>query len=129
MSNNRSKSRATAGQGCTPVLSGASPIPESRTPETVVGSKGSSPSVPAHSTRSAGDGSRQSAIAYEPKLNVADAAKYLGLKPSTLNDWRTQNRGPVFLRLGSAIRYRVADLDAFLEQSTVRTRGSGEDDR
>jgi hypothetical protein len=48
-------------------------------------------------------------------LTEADAAGRLGLKVATLRAWRHQRRGPAFLRLGRAIRYLPADIDAFLE--------------
>lgn len=38
------------------------------------------------------------------------AAEWLGLAPRTLVDWRYQGRGPDFLRLGSAVRYRPEDV-------------------
>jgi len=39
---------------------------------------------------------------------------------STLQNWRYTGRGPRWIKLGRLIRYRVADVDAFLE---VNTRG------
>jgi|TARA_B110000902_G_scaffold61930_1_gene73160 hypothetical protein len=48
--------------------------------------------------------------------NQASAAAYLGLKPTTLQDWRT--RGTVqlpYVKMGSRVFYRQADLDLFLE--------------
>ena len=47
-------------------------------------------------------------------LTEADAATRLGLKVATLRAWRHQNRGPVFVRLGRAIRYLASDVDDFL---------------
>ena len=47
-------------------------------------------------------------------LTEADAANRLGLKVATLRAWRCQNKGPVFVRLGRAIRYLASDLDDFL---------------
>ena len=44
------------------------------------------------------------------------AAKLLGLSPQTLEKWRSQGRGPVFVRIGSkAIRYRCEALTQFIE--------------
>ena len=48
--------------------------------------------------------------------NQASAAAYLGLKPTTLQDWRT--RGTVqlpYVKVGSRVFYRQVDLDSFLE--------------
>jgi excisionase family DNA binding protein len=55
------------------------------------------------------------------KLSNADAAAYLGISPKTLNDWRSAGRGPDYLKIGTLVRYRQSDLDAFLERCTVRT--------
>jgi excisionase family DNA binding protein len=43
------------------------------------------------------------------------AAKLLGVPPGTLAQWRSTGRVPLpYLRLGGLIRYRRADLEAFL---------------
>lgn len=54
------------------------------------------------------------------KLSNAEAAEYLGVRPSTLNDWRSTGRGPAYLKIGSRVLYRVRDLDEFLETCVVR---------
>ena len=43
-----------------------------------------------------------------------EAARFLNLSHRTLQDWRVTGRGPAFTRLESAVRYRAADLDAFI---------------
>jgi hypothetical protein len=48
-----------------------------------------------------------------------EAARRLGLAPKTLRSWRCRKRGPVFLKFGTAIRYRPSDLDDFIRQRTV----------
>jgi hypothetical protein len=46
------------------------------------------------------------------------AALKLGLKnPGTLSNWRTQGRGPEYLKIGSTVRYTDEALVAFLEQA------------
>ena len=49
-------------------------------------------------------------------LKVADAAARIGLSVSTLNKWRTDGRGPRYVKLGRSVCYLVKDLDAWLEQ-------------
>jgi excisionase family DNA binding protein len=50
------------------------------------------------------------------RVTEAEAAVYLGVKPQTLAVWRsTQRYALPFYRVGRAIRYDTADLDAFLE--------------
>lgn len=58
----------------------------------------------------------------ETLLNTAQAAAYIGLRPHTLAVYRTENRNLPFIRLGTGrgiIRYRLADLDAYLSASRV----------
>jgi len=47
-------------------------------------------------------------------LTVVQAATYLGLAVSTLNKWRCHGGGPVFIKLGRAVRYRQEDLEQFV---------------
>lgn len=51
-------------------------------------------------------------------FNTQQASDYLGLAQATLEAWRTRGGGPVFLKLGKAVRYRREDLDAFLNLRT-----------
>ncbi|HOF41881.1 MAG TPA: helix-turn-helix domain-containing protein [Candidatus Hydrogenedentes bacterium] len=67
-------------------------------------------------------------------LRTDEAADYLGLRPCTLETYRTRGGGPVFHRVGrgrGAIRYRMADLMAFVEAgrstSTAQTATLGAD--
>ena len=48
-------------------------------------------------------------------LNTPEAAEYLDLQPCTLETWRSRGGGPKFLKLGRAVRYRLTDLDDFIE--------------
>lgn len=51
----------------------------------------------------------------KPLLRRVEAAAYLGLSPETLASDVTRKRlGIPFIRLGRAVRYRIADLDAWL---------------
>ena len=36
---------------------------------------------------------------------------------STLERWRSQPTGPMFLRLGGQVRYRITDVEAFETQA------------
>ncbi len=47
------------------------------------------------------------------------AADRLGLSWSTLRAWRRRGEGPRYARFGKAVRYDVADLDAFGESQKV----------
>lgn len=54
-------------------------------------------------------------------LKTADAAAYVNLSPPTLARFRLTGEGPVFAKLGGAVRYRRADLDAWLESRLVKS--------
>jgi predicted DNA-binding transcriptional regulator AlpA len=48
-----------------------------------------------------------------------EVADMLGLSVATLRAWRHRGQGPRFLRLGRAVRYLPADLEAFVRVSAV----------
>ena len=48
-------------------------------------------------------------------LDTAEAAVYLRLAKQTLAKWRSQGRGPSFVRLGGSVFYRLSELDQFIE--------------
>ena len=53
-------------------------------------------------------------------LNQTEAAGILGVKPQTLSVWRTQGRGPKYVKLnGSAVRYVPTSLVDYIQKSTV----------
>ncbi|QWV97455.1 helix-turn-helix domain-containing protein [Geomonas nitrogeniifigens] len=49
-------------------------------------------------------------------LTTQEAAEILRVKESTLEQWRWQGRGPQFVKLGRLVRYRLADLEAYLAE-------------
>jgi hypothetical protein len=57
---------------------------------------------------------------YQPDLlNEVYAARFLSVSERTLQAWRLQRRGPTFVRVGRAIRYRRADLIAWIHDHLV----------
>ena len=53
-------------------------------------------------------------------LDTYEAARYLGLKnPGTLCNWRTDKKGPPFVRIGGNVRYLKTDLNAWLDDQRV----------
>jgi len=47
-----------------------------------------------------------------------EAADMLGLKPQTLAKWAHTNRCNLkMIKIGSRVRYRVADLEEFIEEN------------
>ena len=53
-----------------------------------------------------------------PLIDEPALAAKLGVSRSTLQSWRYAGRGPRFIKLGRMVRYRVADVDAFLRANT-----------
>jgi excisionase family DNA binding protein len=54
-------------------------------------------------------------------IDTPGAAKYLGLSPATLETMRSKGRGPKFVKLGTAVRYRLSDLDEYLSARVVQS--------
>lgn len=53
-------------------------------------------------------------------LDEKEAARYLGLSGNTLRNWRAMKQGPATQKIGKrAVRYRFADLEAFIAASTA----------
>ena len=48
------------------------------------------------------------------KMNTAEAAAYISKSASWLNKTRMTGSGPVYLKIGGAVRYLKVDLDAWL---------------
>lgn len=48
------------------------------------------------------------------RLRTRDAAAYLAISPRTLEKYRLTGEGPPFLKIGRAVVYDSADLDAWL---------------
>jgi excisionase family DNA binding protein len=51
-------------------------------------------------------------------LDEAHLAQKLGVSRSTLQSWRYRGHGPRFIKIGRLIRYRAADVDAYLRTQT-----------
>jgi excisionase family DNA binding protein len=49
-----------------------------------------------------------------------EAAEYLRSSTSTLAKARLTKRGPTFVRIGRAVRYRQSDIDAWMSSSVAR---------
>jgi predicted DNA-binding transcriptional regulator AlpA len=66
--------------------------------------------------------------AHSRVLTEKQAARYINMSLAFLRNARCYrpDLGPKFLKLGRAVRYRIEDLDAWLES---RARGGGEDAR
>lgn len=56
----------------------------------------------------------------EPLLSENDVAGICGLSPAAIRRWRLLKKGPRYIKVGSAVRYHLEDVRAWLE-----TRPSG----
>lgn len=58
-------------------------------------------------------------------MNTAEAARYVRLGKTTLERFRISGDGPVYVKLGGAVRYRKADLDAWLGSRITHSTSEG----
>ena len=54
-----------------------------------------------------------------PLLDSREVAAYLKVSESTLSRWRADRKGPPYLRMGSIARYRLDQIDAWLESPSL----------
>lgn len=62
--------------------------------------------------------SKDSAPAQQ-NLDTASSGRFLGVSGRTLEAWRSQGKGPPYVRLHGRIVYRLRDLEAWLEARVV----------
>lgn len=53
-------------------------------------------------------------------LPTKQAAEYLGVAKQTLANWRNLGKGPNYVKLDTAVLYRVQDLDDWLAAQVVK---------
>jgi hypothetical protein len=55
-----------------------------------------------------------------PLVDEKRAAEILGISAGTLSVWRCVRRYPLpYTKIGRAVRYRLADLEAFIASRTI----------
>ncbi len=52
----------------------------------------------------------------EPLTGTRDVAAYLGIPEATMHQWRHKGVGPRGYRVGRHVKYRLSEIDAWLEQ-------------
>lgn len=57
-------------------------------------------------------------------LTTREAAEYLGCSPSFLEHARYAGRPPAYFKVGARVRYRLRDLDAYVEDNMQPVRAS-----
>jgi len=58
------------------------------------------------------------------RFTVSEAAQYVGVAKATMDKMRQEGRGPRYVKLGTRVFYRGADLDQYLEGKVIETRDS-----
>lgn len=61
----------------------------------------------------------------EPLLSGEEVAAYLGVPRPTLHQWRYRGEGPRSIKVGRHVRYRKADIEAWLDEQSDRTARRG----
>jgi predicted site-specific integrase-resolvase len=46
-------------------------------------------------------------------ISANELASRWGLAPRTLESWRSQGRGPAYLKIGGRVQYRQDDIEAY----------------
>jgi excisionase family DNA binding protein len=59
----------------------------------------------------------------ERLMTLAEVARYLGVSRHTLYDWRVRHLGPPGYRVGRHVRYRLSEVDAWLEERRDEREG------
>jgi predicted DNA-binding transcriptional regulator AlpA len=57
------------------------------------------------------------AVIQDQMMTQAEAAQFLSLSPRTLEKWRSELTGPPYRKLGTAVRYKLSELTAWLDES------------
>jgi hypothetical protein len=52
-------------------------------------------------------------------IDTTQAADHLDAPPSRLRQWRYERRGPTYYKMGNQCRYRIEDLDAWIESRRI----------
>ncbi|MBF0453891.1 MAG: helix-turn-helix domain-containing protein [Magnetococcales bacterium] len=49
-------------------------------------------------------------------LNPFQLSRRWGINPKTLQNWRSQGRGPAFLKVGGHVLYRMEDIERYEQE-------------
>lgn len=62
----------------------------------------------------------------EQLLTVEQLAAYLAVPKATVYSWRSRGQGPPAIKVGTLVRYRLGDVDAWIEDH-LEPEPTGED--
>ncbi len=52
-------------------------------------------------------------------IDDLQAAELIGMSVFTLRKWRTTGHGPAYIKCGKSVKYRLSDLEAYIEKQMV----------
>ena len=58
------------------------------------------------------------------KLSTEEAAEILGIRPNTLEVWRSKKKGPKYSKIGSRVLYDPDAIEEFFASCNVHTVNS-----
>lgn len=64
----------------------------------------------------------------DPLVTITELAEYLGVPVKTIYEWRQSGRGPVGIRIGRHLKFRLSDVQAWVDsqRDVPLPRPSGE---
>lgn len=64
----------------------------------------------------------------DPLVTITELAEYLGVPVKTIYEWRQSGRGPVGIRIGRHLKFRLSDVQAWVDsqRDVPSPRPSGE---
>jgi predicted DNA-binding transcriptional regulator AlpA len=75
--------------------------------------------------RETGTAARHEKAFLDPLLTVAQVSEIIGRSISTLEKDRLEGNGPLFVKMGRLVRYRPADVRAYLAERVRRSTSEG----
>ena len=60
----------------------------------------------------------------EPLVDENVAAEIIGCSVALMRKWRSLRTGPAYVKVGRLVRYRRADVEAFLDSRRVTAGGA-----
>lgn len=60
-------------------------------------------------------------------ITTAELAEILGLKPNTLEIWRSKNIGPPYKKIGGRVLYDPEEIEDFIHSCTIKTQEDNSD--
>lgn len=62
----------------------------------------------------------------EPLMTTAQAAQYLNVGKSTLEQYRVHGDGPLYVKISASVRYRRSDLDAWVAARVTKSTSAAQ---